>query len=119
VVWLDASIAAEGLGRHWQRTGYVKVIAGLRHQTPRPRRVEEGRRVVDLDAGVRREVRFKLRVGLSCKSQEEDGKGGTDGMEPREQTHDRLCGEGRMSKLVSSECNSGRFVLFSICRGAN
>jgi hypothetical protein len=79
-----------------QRTGYVKAIAGLRHQTPRPRRVEEGRRVVDLDAGVGSEVRFKFPMALlacSCKSQEEDDKGGTDGWEPWEQTHDRLSGE--------------------------
>jgi hypothetical protein len=86
-------------GRRLQRTGYVRAIAGLRHQTPRPGRVEEGRRVVDLDAGVRCEVRFKLPVGLacSCESQEEDDdKGGTDGWEPWEpweQTHDRLSGE--------------------------
>jgi hypothetical protein len=80
-----------------QRTGYVKAIAGLRQETPRPRRVEEGRRVVDLDAGVGSEVRFKFPMALacSCESQEDD-KGGTDGSEPWEpweQTHDRLSGE--------------------------
>ena len=89
-------VEREGVWAPLQRTSDVKGIAGLRHQTPRPRRVEEGRRVVDLDAGVRREVRFKLRVGLvcSCKRQEEDDKGGTDGREPWEQTHDRQCGDG-------------------------
>jgi len=50
------------------------MIAGLRHQAPWPGGVEKGRRVVDLDAGVGSEVRFKLRVGLARESQEEDGR---------------------------------------------
>ena len=55
-----------------ERTGNAEAIAGLRHQTPWPCRVEEGRRVVDLDAGVGSEVKLKLRVGLGCESQEDD-----------------------------------------------
>jgi hypothetical protein len=56
-----------------QRTGYVKAIAGLRHQTPRPRRVEEGGRVVNLDAGVGSEVRFKFPMALAYRPSGEEG----------------------------------------------
>lgn len=61
-----------------RHNGDVKVIAGLGHQTSWPCRVEEGRRVEDLDAGVGSQVGLELRVGFSCKGQE-DGRHGWQG----------------------------------------
>ena len=68
-----------------RRTSYGKAIASLSHQTPCPGRVEAGRWVVDLDAGIGGEAGFRLRVGVACKSHEDD----------REQTMHR--GEWRRS----------------------